>query len=61
MSKVFEKLIHKRLYDFKIKNKTIHENQPGFQKWKYIEHAILDLYTSITQSVEKQTNLATYS
>ena len=33
--------------------KTLHKNQLGFQEGKYTEHRILDLYTSVTQSVEK--------
>ena len=52
ISKVFEKLMHKRLYHF-IK-KILHENQFGFQDGKSTEHAILDLYTNIIQSIEKQ-------
>ena len=47
ISKVFEKLMHKRLYDFIKKNKILHENQFGFQEGKSTEHAILDLYTNI--------------
>ena len=52
ISKVFEKLIHKRLYDF-IK-KIPYGNEFGFQEGKSTERTILDLYTNISQSVEKQ-------
>ena len=34
--------------------KILHENQFGFQEGKSTEHAILDLYTNIIQSIEKQ-------
>ena len=53
ISKAFEKLIHKRLYDF-IKKQILHENQFDFQEEKSAKYTILDLYTNIIQLVEKQ-------
>ena len=46
--------MHKILYDFIKKKKILHENQFGFQQGKSTEHAMLDLYTNIIQSTEKQ-------
>ena len=54
ISKAFEKVMHKRLYYFIKKNKILHENQFVFQEGKWTKHAILDLYTNITKSTEKQ-------
>ena len=54
MSKIYEKLIHARLMSFFTKNKTIHKYQFGFQKGKFTEHAILDIYASILKALEKK-------
>ena len=47
-------MLHKILYDFIKKSKILHENRFGFQEGKSTENAILDLYTNIIQSIEKQ-------
>ena len=39
---------------FLLKKNYIHNSQFGFQQGKLTEHAILDLYTNIIQSMEKQ-------
>ena len=55
LSKIFEKLMYKRDYMiFFKKSKTLYNSQFGFQQGKSTEHAILDLYTNIIQSIEKQ-------
>ena len=36
------------------KNKTIYNSQFGFQQDKSTEHAILDLYANVIQSIVKQ-------
>ena len=53
-SKVFERLMFNRIYNFVIKHEIISKNQFGFQKGKSTEHAILDLYTNLLQAIEKQ-------
>ena len=53
LSKIYEKLMYKRLNEFK-KKETLHNSQFGFQKGKSTEHAILDRYTNVIQSIEKQ-------
>ena len=45
--------MYKRLYDLK-KKKTIYNTQFGFQQSKSTEHEILNLYTNVIQSTEKQ-------
>lgn len=54
ISKAIGKVMHKRLCDFIKKNKILHKNQFVFQEGKWTKHAILDLYTNITKSTEKQ-------
>ena len=51
LSKIFEKLMYKELYDLK---KAICNSQFGFPQGKSTEHTILDLYTKVIQSIEKQ-------
>ena len=53
-SKVFERLMFNRIYNFVIKHEIIYKNQFGFQKGKSTEHTILDLYTNLLQATEKQ-------
>ena len=53
-SKVFERLMFNKIYNFVIKLEIIYKNQFGFQKGKSTEHAILDLYTNLLQAIEKQ-------
>ena len=52
-SKVFERLMFNRIYNFVIKHEIIYKNQFGFQNGKSTEHAILDLYTNLLQAIEK--------
>ena len=53
-SKVFERLMFNRIYNFVIKHEIIYKNQLGSQKGKSTEHAILDLYINLLQTIEKQ-------
>ena len=53
-SKVFERLMFNRIYNFVIKHEIIYKNQLGSQKGKSTEHAILDLYINLLQAIEKQ-------
>ena len=53
-SKVFEKLMHKRIMDFLIKQNILSKKQYGFQKNKSTEHAILDMQSKIIDAIEKR-------
>ena len=53
LSKVFEKLMYKRITGFISKFKIIFEHQFGFQKNNSTEHAIIDLYHKIVNAIEK--------
>jgi hypothetical protein len=56
ISKILERLMHKRLVNFFEKHDTIYKHQFGFQKHKSTEHAILDIYSKIIKSLEKNEN-----
>ena len=51
-SKILERLAHKRLRKFLIKNNSIFEHQFGFQRNKTTEMAILDTYVKIVNALE---------
>ena len=53
-SKIFEKLMHSRIYKFLQSNKIIFKNQYGFQKNKSTEHAILDIQSKIVDAYENK-------
>ena len=53
-SKVFEKLMYNRLFDFIEVNNILYKNQCGFQRGKSTEHAVLDLYANILQAMESK-------
>ena len=53
-SKIFEKLMHKRIMDFLVKQNILSKKQYGFQKNKSTEHAILDLQSKIIDAFEKK-------
>lgn len=52
-SKISEKLMYNRLYDYLETNKLLFKNQYGFRKGYSTEHAILELVDQITNSFEK--------
>ena len=51
-SKILERLVHKRLLNFLIKNKLLFDHQFGFQPNKTTEMAILDIYSKIVSALE---------
>ena len=51
-SKVFERLVHKRLLNFLIINKLLFKHQFGFQPNKTTEMAIIDMYSKIVNDLE---------
>ena len=54
LSKILEKLVHKRLINYLDKYELLFKHQYGFQKGKSTEHAILDLHKNIVEAIEKK-------
>ena len=54
ISKVFEQIVHKRVYDFFISHNIICEHQFGFQKNKSTSLAVLDIYSKLIKSIENK-------
>ena len=54
ISKVFEQIVHKRVYDFFISHNIICEHQFGFQKNKSTSLALLDIYSKLIKSIENK-------
>ena len=54
ISKILEKLVHKRLINYLDKYELLFKHQYGFQKGKSTEHAILDLHKNIVEAIEKK-------
>ena len=52
-SKIYEKLMHKRVLEFLDKNNSLFENQYGFRPGRSCEHALLNAQNSILQSLGK--------
>ena len=53
LSKLIEKLVHNRLYNFLEKHKLLYEHQYGFQKKHSTNHALIDI-TEKTRSALDQ-------
>ena len=53
INKVFEKLIHKRLYSFLKKNKVLNQNQYGFRKNSSTAFAIYDLIENKLKNLDE--------
>ena len=51
LSKLIEKLVHNRLYNFLEKHKLLYEHQYGFQKKHSTNHALIDITEKIRSSV----------
>ena len=54
LSKILEKLVHKRLINYLGKYELLLKHQYGFQKGKSTEYAILELYKNIVEAIEKK-------
>ena len=52
-SKIYEKLMHKRVLDFLDKNNSLFENQYGFRPGRSCEHALLNAQSTILHSLSK--------
>ena len=53
-SKLLEKVMHERLYNFLEEEKILYQHQYGFQKKKSTEHAILAIQSKIVKSFENK-------
>ena len=54
LSKILEKLIHKRITDFILKQNILYPQQYGFLKGRTTEQAMLDILMKITDAIEKK-------
>lgn len=52
INKIFEKIIHKRVYDFMEKHKLIYPNQFGFRQFHSTVHALTYMTESIRSSID---------
>ena len=52
-SKILEKIMYNRVYNYFVENKLLFSKQFGFQINPSTEHAILELVRNITKSFEK--------
>ena len=52
ISKILEKIMYNRLYDYLTKNDILFKKQFGFQKNHSTEHALLELVSEISESFE---------
>ena len=59
LSRIFEKLVHKRLINYLDKYELLFKHQYGFQRGKSTEHAILDLYKNVVDDIEKEEKTCT--
>ena len=59
LSKLIEKLVHKRFYNFLKKHKLLYEHQYGFQKKDSTNHALIDITEKIRSALDQ--NVFTYS
>ena len=52
INKIFEKIMHKRVYEFLEEQGSIYENQFGFRKLHSTTHALIDLTEDIRQAID---------
>ena len=52
-SKIFERVIYNRIYNYMTINTLLYKNQFGFQKYCSTEHAIIELANKISMSFDK--------
>jgi hypothetical protein len=53
-SKIFERLVHKRLYAFISRHQLLHSNQFGFRPKMSCEMALLEAYNNIVSNLDKK-------
>ena len=54
LSKVYEKLMHNRVYEFLEKNGTLFESQYGFRPGRSCEHALLEANNHLLETLSKK-------
>ena len=54
LSKIFEKLMHARLFSFLETHKVIYDSQFGFQKGKSTNHSLIEITEKIRNCMEKK-------
>ena len=59
ISKILEKLLHKRIYKFLMKHKLFYESQYGFRPKHSTNDAITELITDLTNNIEDKLNSLT--
>ena len=52
LNKIFEKIMHKRLYQFLEKNECIYKNQFGFRKSHSTNHALINLTEDVRNALD---------
>ena len=52
-SKLIEKLVHKKLYNFLEKHRLLYEHQYGFQKKPSTNHALIDITAKIRSALDQ--------
>ena len=55
ISKILEKVMYNRTYDFLVSNKCLYDSQYGFRKKHSCEHAITELVGNVVKAWEKKT------
>ena len=55
VNKIFEKLMHKRLYNFLEEQKCIYDYQFGFRKYHSTTHALIDLTEDVRKAIDNNT------
>ena len=53
LSKLIEKLVHNRLYNFLEKYKSLYEHQYGFQEKHSTNHALIDITEKIRSALDQ--------
>ena len=53
ISKVFEKVVHKQLYEYMASNKLFNDNQYGFRTKHSTEYAAIDLVDKVMSQIDK--------
>ena len=61
LSKIFEKVVHKRLYDYMFKNEYLYCSQYGFREKHSTSNAVTELYSNILRGFEnRETTLSVF-
>ena len=61
VGKIMERVVYKNVYNYLVRNKLIYEYQSGFLPKHSTIHQLLELYSSILNSLEKNNLIVFYS